>query len=359
MHKLTETLEELVRDAVVPGCALRVRKGGRVVYEGCSGYADIESRIPVTIDTVYRMCSMTKLVTAVAAMQLVESGVLSLDDGLLHFFPDFPEDKAPITLRHLLCHSCGMGQGEISMQYYHEHRSLNETLAQRIEKWADMPLDYPIGTSAAYNPNVAFDLVGRIIEIASGQNLRIFIAENITIPLGMKDSCFEVPRDKSSRWAKLYEKKEGHLVPADDDVAVQQADHGYNQGCGGLYSTLQDYDRFTTMLYHGGCLDGKQIIREDTLQLMRTPEQITNDSLRPGQKWGLGFLVFLEPERTGRALGKGTFGWSGSYGTHMYIDPENDLCMTFMTGRKDIGGADSPASLAVEQVIYNSRKEWS
>lgn len=86
--------------------------------------------------------------------------------------------------------------------------------------------------------------------------------------------------------------------------------------------------------------------------LMRTPGQITMDELKPGQRWGLGFLIFQHPEWTGRKLGRNTYGWSGSYGTHMYIDPENDLCMTFMTGRKDIGGADSPASLELENEIY-------
>lgn len=235
---------------------------------------------------------------------------------------------------------------------------MNETLEQRISKWADMPLDHPVGTSASYNPNVAFDLVGRIIEIVSSQNLRDYISENITAPLDMRDSSFAVPRNKGTRWAKLYEKKGDALVLTNDNDAIRQADSGYNQGCGGLYSTLRDYDRFTTMLYHGGNLEGHQILRDETLQLMRTPGQITGDVLRPGQRWGLGFLIFQEPEKTRRALGKNTFGWSGSYGTHMYIDPKNDLCVTFMTGRKDIGGADSPASFAIERAIYACRKEW-
>lgn len=358
MHLLTQVLNKLVQDSIVPGCALRVRKGGKIVYEGYAGYADIENRVPVTADTIYRMCSMTKLVTAVAAMQLVEREKLSLDDGLLRFFPNFSKDKEPITVRHLLCHSCGIGQGEASMRFYHAHKALNETLEQRVAKWADMPLDYPIGVSAAYNPNVAFDLAGRIIEIVSGQNLRDYIEQNITAPLGMRDTSFAVPRNKGIRWAKLYEKKSEGFVLANDHDAIQQADHGYNQGCGGLYSTLQDYDRFTTMLYYGGSLNGRQILQEDTLLLMRTPGQITGDSLRPGQRWGLGFLIFQDPNQTGRALGKDTFGWSGSYGTHMYIDPENDLCVTFMTGRKDIGGGDSPASFAIERAVHRWQKGW-
>lgn len=352
MCQLTETLDELVEKHIVPGCALRVRKNGEIVYDGCSGYADMENRIPVTPDTIYRMCSMTKLVTAVAVMQLVERGKISLDDSIIQFFPRFRRDKSQITIRHLLCHSCGMGQGKKSMQYYNSHISLDETLEERIEKWADMPLDCPIGSSASYNPNVAFDLAGRVVEIVSGQDLRRYIAEQITGPLDMPDSSFEVPRNEGTRWAKLYEKRGTALVRTDDSIAIQQADHGYNQGCGGLYSTLRDYDRFTTMLYCGGTLDGHQILDRDTLWQMRTPGQVTEDSLRPGQKWGLGFLIFQHPEWTGRTLGQNTFGWSGSYGTHMYIDPENDLSVTFMTGRKDIGGADSPASLTIEKAVY-------
>lgn len=349
---LVEKMQELVKRNVIPGGALRVHQHGKVVYEGCVGYSNIEKRIPVEIDTVYRMCSMTKLVTAVAAMQLVERNQLSLDDSIMKFFPAFSQNKKEITVRHLLTHSCGMGQSEISMRYYYKNMKLTDTLEDQVARWGEMPLDCPIGTSADYSPNVAFDILGRIIELVSGQSLREFIRDNITEPLDMKDSSFAVPRDKGDRWAVLYQSAGGELVPVTDETAIAQADYGYNQGCGGLYSTLDDYDRFTEMVYERGTLNGKQILKEETLWLMRTPGQITMDELKPGQRWGLGFLIFQHPEWTARKLGHNTFGWSGSYGTHMYVDPVNDLCMTFMTGRKDIGGADSIASLELENIIY-------
>lgn len=349
---LAEKMQELVKRNVIPGGALRVHQHGKTVFEGCVGYSNIEKKIPVKTDTVYRMCSMTKLITAVAVMQLAEQNQVSLDDSILKFFPMYPRDKEKITVRHLLSHSCGMGQSEISMKYYYNNMELTDTLEERAARWGDMPLDCPIGTSADYSPNVAFDLLGRIIELVSGQSLREFIRTNITKPLDMKDTSFEVPRDKGDRWAVLYQSNGEKLVPVADEIAITQADSGYNQGCGGLYSTLDDYDRFTEMVYERGSLNGKQILKEETLWLMRTPGQVTMDELKPGQRWGLGFLIFQHPEWTARKLGHNTYGWSGSYGTHMYVDPVNDLCMTFMTGRKDIGGADSIASMELENIIY-------
>ena len=351
MHPLQEKMECLVREGVVPGMALRVRRHGEVAFEGCAGWADIENRVPVRFDTIYRMCSMTKLVTAVAVMRLVERGALSLDDGIRKFFPNYPESKAAITVRHLLNHCCGMGQSMVGNRYISACLAPGDTQADWIEKWGDMPLDCAIGTSAHYSGQAAFDLAGRIVELVSGQALGAFIQEHIAGPLGMKDTGFTVPGDRLPRMAKLYDGASGKLTPAEDIELFQRPD--FELGCGGLYSTLDDYDRFTTMLYGGGALDGVRILSEDTLWLMRTPEQITADSLRPGQRWGLGFLVFEHPEWTNRRLGHFTFGWSGAYGTHMYIDPENDLCVTLMAARKDIGGEDSVASFAMEEAIFD------
>lgn len=349
---LLEKMKELVDRNVIPGGCLRVHQHGIVVFEACVGYSNIEKRIPVETNTIYRMCSMTKLITATAVMQLEEQKELSLDDSIIKFFPGFPKNKEMITVRHLLTHSCSMGQSEISMKYYYKNLKSNDTWEERIAQWGEMPLDCPVGTSADYSPVIAYDLLGRIVEVVSGQRLGDYIHKYITFPLKMKDSSFELPLDKGERWATLYQMDKGKLVPAVDEIINRQTESGYDQGCGGLYSTLDDFDRFTEMLAEGGTLSGKQILKEETLWLMRTPGQITMDELRPGQRWGLGFLIFQHPEWTGRKLGHNTYGWSGAYGTHMYVDPVNDLCMTFMTGRKDIGGADSVASIELENIIF-------
>ena len=353
MNTIQRKMDTLTRDGVLPGCALRVRRGGEIVFDSCSGYADLENQIPVRPDTLYRICSMTKLVTAVAVMQLVERETISLDDSLLRFFPNYPASKAKITVRHLLSHCCGMGQGSIGERYMRACLAPEDTLATWIDKWGDMPLDCPVGTSAAYSPAAAFDLAGRVVEIATGQTLGEYITRNIAKPLGMKDTGFVVSDAQKPRRARLYRGAEAGFEPVEDARSVLQF-MGFEEGCGALFSTLDDFDRFTTMLYCNGELDGARIISEETLWLMRTPEQITSDSLRPGQRWGLGFLIFEHPEWTGRKLGHFTYGWSGAFGTHMYIDPQNDLCVTLMAGREDIGGADSVASFALEEAIFES-----
>lgn len=349
---VSQELKKLIKEEVFPGAALRVRQRGEIVFEECEGYADREAKIAVKENTIYRLCSMSKLITAVGVMQLYEKNLLSLDDKIAKYFPEYPEDKANVTIRHLLNHCCGYGQGEKGTAYLLETLDMKEILEDRVKKWAYMPLDYPVGTSPAYSGIVSFDTLGRIIEIVSGQDLFIYFRKNIFEPLEMNDTVFCLDEEKQSRSAKLYSGEDGELKPVPNQMPYVSARNGYYSGAAGLCGTLNDFDTFTTMLYYGGTWKGKQFIKEDTLKLMRTPRQILNSEAVPGCPWGLGFMIFEQPEKAGRSLGRNTFGWSGAYGTHMYIDPENDLCMTLMAGRADIGGAGSIASKRLEDAIF-------
>ena len=355
---LDEYFEGLLTSKRIPGCGLKVRKNGELIYDKCFGVADLDSGLKVSEDTIFFLASMTKPVVAVAAMMLVEQGKLVLDDDLLKFFPSYPEDKKTVTVRHLLNHCSGLGQGKAGNMYFAMNARPGDSLAERIERMGAMPFDYAPGESAEYSPVVGFEILGRILEIASGQRLEDLLRETIFRPLGMDDTSFFIPAEKMNRIAKIYNSVDGSLSEFSGQMnplqRLTQSNPNYCSGCGGLKGTLKDYDRFTTMLAHGGMLDGVRIISEESLKLMRTPRQLTKAERFPGLVWGLGVLIFENPEKMHVHVAPGTFGWSGAFGTHMFISPETGLSATYMVSMGDLGGAGSPISRQIEKIVFDA-----
>ena len=363
IHDMTEKLNAyflgLLDSNRIPGCGLKVRKDGELIYSECFGLADLDSHLTMDDRTVFHMASLTKLATAVTAMRLGEESALSLDDDLLKFFPSYPDDKKAITVRHLLNHCSGLGQGAKGNAYFDENSLPGESLAERIEKMGNMPFDFKPGESAAYSPVVGFEILGRILEIASGKRLEDLMQELIFRPLGMADTSFYLHGDMASRLASIYNSVEGTLVKLDVDsfpvFSLTKSIEHYNSGSGGLFSTLYDYDRFTHMLFNGGELDGTRIITEDSLKLMRTTHQLTAaNAYMSGLAWGLGFLVFEDPAAAHIAVAPGTFGWSGAFGTHLFVNTETGLCATYMVSMGDLGGGASPISREIERIVFCS-----
>lgn len=354
--ELNSYFQELLDTKRIPGCALRVRRHGELIYDRCFGVYDLAKAEPVTENTVYRLASMTKLITAAAVMKLVEDGVLSLNDNLVKFFPDYPEEKKRVRIRHLLNHSSSLGTpGGKGEAYLMEYFRPGVTLEERITDWAQMPFDCELGETAKYSAVVNFDTLGRIIEVASGMSCEEYYRKAILDPLGMKDTSFNLREDMAERLAAVYNSKDGVLTEAPEVAmidALTKPSPSYQSGSGGLYSTLADYDRFTTMLAGGGILDGVRILKEETLRLMRTPRQITDEETMPGCPWGLGFMIFEHPERSGIFVAPGTYGWSGAFGTHMFVNEETGLSATFMVSMADLGGADSPISRQIEKIVF-------
>ena len=206
-----------------------------------------------------------------------------------------------------------------------------------------------MSTNTGYSPITAFDILGRILEVITGKKLEAVLDELIFAPLGMTETTFWLTDELIPRVPRLYARPGDALV--DTAPAGQFVNHlsfSYPCGSAGLYSTLADYDRFTQMLANGGELDGARILKAETVKLMSSrcaadPESFT---------WGLGMNVFSGLKTSGRYLSEGTFGWSGAFGTHFYIDPVNDVCMTLMVNRADIGGAGSYVSFGVEEAIF-------
>lgn len=358
VRELDEYFQELMDKNRIPGCALIVRKSGEPIYEKCFGIYDLSRPDPITENTVFRLASLTKTVTAVGVMKLVENGVLSLNDNLVKFFPDYPEEKKRVRIRHLLNHSSSLGAlGGKSDQFFLSHFHPGDSLAARIESWGEMPFDAELGESVRYSYYVNFEILGRIIEIASGMSLNEYLKKNIFVPLGMKDTGFYADQKMMNRLAQIYNSVDGVLQAPDNIdmvLALLNSGESYCSGSGGLFSTLHDFDRFTTMLAGGGTLDGVRIISENTLRLMRTPRQITDEEPMPGCPWGLGFMVFEHPERSGIHVAPNTYGWSGAFGAHMFVNEETGFSATFMISMADLGGADSPISREIEKIVFES-----
>lgn len=361
-EKMTAMLEELISQNRISGAGLIVRKNGKEVYHQCLGYADIEKQVPVKDDTVYRIASMSKLLVAVAIMMLVEEGAVSLEDDLLKFFPQYPEEKRQVQVRHLLNHSSALGQSEISNHYAESVWDIRDSLKERVDKWDKMPLDGAVGESAAYSAVVNYDILGRIIEVVSGKSLETFLQEKIWEPLGMRDTTFFPTEEQLQRKAAIYESIDGKLIRQDENVPfIQMVSSEYGCCCGsaGIFSTLQDYDRFTTMLVNGGKWGNIRIIKEETLNMMITPRQVTNAEPIPGCPWGLGFMVFEHPEKGNIPVADGTFGWSGTFGTHMFVHRELGISATFMVSMGDLNGADSFISRNIERIVFDFAEKIS
>lgn len=360
-QKLDETFKQLLEAGRIPGCGLKVRKDGELIYDKCFGFADLQSRLPVTENTVFPLASMTKPVIAVAVMRLVEDGKLSLDDTLLDFFPEYPEEKRCVTVRHLLNHCSGLGQGDAGDDYFFEHAVAGESLEERINRLGDMPFDFAPGESAQYSPVVGFEILGRIIEIASGMSLANYLQQTIFDPLEMTETGFFQP--ETDDLAAIYHSENGHLEKVNIDQSPElaffsliAANPHYYSGSGGLYSTLSDYDRFTDMLAHRGELHGRRIIRQESVKLLHTPRQLTNAEFVPGAVWGLGYLIFDHPDGKTFFAAPGTYFWSGAFGTHMFVNEERGVCATFMVSMDDLGGGRSPISRQIEKIVFEQIK---
>ena len=324
---------------------------------------------------------MTKPVVAVAVLQLVERGGLSLGDPVSQYIPEFastavaeygraavpsigpgaadelqfsrtPDRVVParrsVTIRDLLTHSSGLGQSADSLARVAAESRPEQTLAERVAMYAAIPGDSQPGAEAAYSPVVGFDVLGRIVEIVSGVDLQTYLTAHILRPLGMVDTTFVLDRAQQARLVALYEYADGGLrdvSTTDPMVALTDSSTGRFSGAGGLFSTVDDYDRFAQALALGGTLDDATVLRPESVALLveeRSPE-VSGEC--GDAEWGLGVLVQTadSPDRS-----RGSWGWSGAYGTHLVIDPVNHLTIVLMVNRSNIGGSDSEISRRVE-----------
>ena len=359
LERLHERMHEFVKEGKHAGILVLIARNGKIVESRSYGLRDREQKLPMEEDTIFRIYSMSKVITSVAALILHEEGRLKLDDPISKYLPAFDKPKVlkggtvkapvlvaaktPITVRHLLTHTSGyvygFGKDPIDTIYRDAKLLQAPTMAVFLERASKMPLVQPPGQSFRYG--ISIDLLGAVIEKVSGQTLDAFIESRITRPLGMKETSFTVPAEKRARVAKIYTTgKDGELkepqplVPGDIPYPDEQG-RLFPSGGGGMFSTIGDYARFGQMLLNGGALDGVRILGRKTVELMETNHLsgLTRETLDSNdyEGFGLGGSVRISLARGGRLGSVGQFGWSGAATTDFKIDPKEQLMTLVFT----------------------------
>ena len=363
LARIHTAMQRYVDRGLVPGVVTLVARRGRVVNFEAIGYRDVESKAPMTTDTIFRIASMTKPIASVGLMMLYEEGHFLLSDPISKFLPEFANMKiaqaataaaagAPpyklvpatrqITFKHVLTHTAGFpnnyrGITREDFAKTYPRKNTNETIADVVRRLATMPLNFNPGEAWEYGP--ATDVVGRLIEVISGMTLDDYLRKKIFEPLKMIDTHFYVPAAKLNRFAANYQPDSANgnkikLVEAPNaDSRYVKEPHNYFSGAGGLASTAADYIRFHQMMLNGGELDGVRILGRKTVELMTVnhigdlPVWLT----RPGFGFGLGYSVVKDIGVTGQAGSAGNYGWGGAFCTYFQVDPKEELIGIVMT----------------------------
>ena len=366
LERIDRHFGRYVEDGRLPGWLLLISRRGKVVHLSTRGHRDIEAGLAVEADTLFRIYSMTKPITAVAAMMLYEEGAFDLRDPVSRFIPAFDGVRVfqhgtalrpvtvattePIRVWHLLTHTAGLTYGFLHRHVVDEmYRAAGFEwgypegldLAACCERWASLPLLFEPGSE--WNYSVASDVLGRIVEVLSERSLDAFFAERIFTPLGMSDTGFFVEPANASRLAALYlPDRAGKAVRNDAFGAVALRPPLVHGGGGGLVSTAGDYHRFTRVLLGGGELDGARLLSDRTVRYMsqnHLPGRADLATLgRPfgeaslaGVGYGLGFAVLEDPVRSKVLSSVGELSWGGAASTAFFIDPAEELIVVFLT----------------------------
>ncbi len=378
-----------VDDGRLPGWLVLVSRRGRIAHLSTYGMRDRENSRPVEPDTIWRLASMTKPVTSVAAMMLYEEGAFELKDPISRWIPAFehmrvyrsgsaakPETRPatePIRVWHLLTHTAGLTYG-----FHHSHpvdamyRSAGfewgippgTDLEACCDMWASLPLLFEPGSE--FNYSVATDVLGRLVEVLSGQSLEQFFRSRIFEPLGMTDTAFWVEPARADRLASAYmANPDGSAAPAlliNGEAAL--APPPAWSGGGGLSGTAADYLRFAEMLRRGGELDGARLLSPRTVSYMTRNQLPGGADLeafgRPlfaettfdGVGFGLGFSVVTDPAAGKVLTSRGEYGWGGAFSTAFWIAPEEDLTVVFFT--QLLPSSTHPIRSQLKQLVYQS-----
>jgi CubicO group peptidase (beta-lactamase class C family) len=362
--RLTALLTDAADKKQVAGAVALVMRHGKLGYLQAAGWQDAEAKTPMAPDTLFRIASMTKPITSVAALMLVEDGKLRLDDPVSKYVPEFKGRKvlAPgkppvpaereVTVRDLLTHTSGITYrfrgGDLGGLYAQagitDGLSPSEgTIAENVKKIAAQPLLFQPGSAWEYGLNT--DVLGRVIEVASGKDLDTFFRERVFKPLGLRDTAFFPPKDQLPRLAALYTVGADKSLqrvgdePVTAGTLVYSANYPYKgsktyfSGGAGLVSTAADYGRFLQMLLNGGEYGGKRLLKAETIKEM-TKNQIGDYKMwitEHGDGFGYGFGVVTEKQKGKGPASVGTYSWGGIFNTYFFVDPQKEVVAVLMT----------------------------
>ena len=391
LARLTARMQEFEQDERISGVVTLVWRKGSVVHNDVVGYQDVESKTPMRRDTLFRIASMTKPITSVAVLMLVEEGKLGLSDPVERWLPELAKPRVlrspigplaratpaarSITVRDLLTHRSGLAYTFTSIgplsQALTDAGLLGSSSTLPPDEWMKrlgaLPLAYEPGER--WNYSLSTDVLGVLVERASGMPFAEFLRTRLFEPLGMKDTAFWVSPEKMTRLATLYalDPQTGAVVATDTPPASGLASPpAFASGGGGLVSTADDYLRFGRMLLGKGELDGVRILSPRMVERMTTNHLTPRQRRLPflgmafwaGQGFGLGVSVIDDPTQAigSELASKGTHGWGGAHGTWYFVDPEEELVAVMMiqlTG----GGQTVPMISAFEDTIYQAIEE--
>jgi CubicO group peptidase (beta-lactamase class C family) len=389
LRRIDSHFSRYVEDGRLPGWLVLVSRAGKVVHLSTHGHRDKEAGLPVEIGTVFRIYSMTKPITSVAAMTLYEEGAFELKDPVSRFIPSFSDVRVyrsgsalnpatepatePVRLWHLLTHTAGLTYG-----FHHAHpvdamyraagfewgHPEGADLEACCEAWAGLPLLFQPGTE--WNYSVATDVLGRVVEVASGQPLDRFLQERVFGPLGMSDTGFWVAEHDAERLAALYTAAPGMRQGVRNDAMGKAAltKPTCLSGGGGLVSTAADYHRFTQMLLQRGELEGTRLLGTRTMEYMtqnHLPDGADLEAFgRPlftettfaGVGFGLGFSVTDDPVKNKVLSSGGEFAWGGAASTAFWVDPAEEITALFLT--QLLPSSTHPVRSQFKQLVYQA-----
>jgi len=381
LARIGTVMQQYIDQEKLAGVVAMVVRNGGVVYAKGLGKLDVAKGSPMPEDAIFRIASQSKALTSVSIMILMEEGRLLLSDPVSKFIPEFKNTrvaiksdqtgaegyvvvpaKRQITIRDLLTHTSGIsyGAGPAADQYAKaELQGWNFTakqvpIGESIKKLAALPFDAQPGEKYIYGYNT--DILGYVVEVASGMTLADFVKTRITEPLKMVDTHFYLPKEKVNRFSPVYGAKNGKIElvePADNNNYMNGPRVSYSGGAG-LLSTAEDYARFLQALVNGGELEGARILSPKTVELMTVNHVGSLYSDRQG--FGLGFWVIEDLGRAGEPGSVGAFGWGGAYHTTYWADPAERLVAVFMTQLMPAGNLDDHAKFRalVYQAITRS-----
>jgi CubicO group peptidase (beta-lactamase class C family) len=390
LARIKSHFDAYVEDQRLAGWLATVARGGQLIWSDKGGSRDRERGLVVTDDTIWRIYSMTKPVIGVAVMMLYEEGRFDLLDDIGRWIesykelrvwvggtPDSPETAPatnPIRVHHLLTHMSGLTYGfqrrhpvdEIYRRRGYDFSfARGADLAQAVDDFASMPLVFEPGTK--WNYSVAFDVLGRLIEIWSGLPLDVFVKDRILDPLGMSDTEWWCPPEKEERLAMLYVPAHGESRPYEELANAVLHPPRLLGGGGGLLSTAYDYQRFMSMMWGGGELDGVRLLSSRSMDFMvenQLPDdadltQLAVDSYREDEYRGLGFglsmSVVTDARKNKSLITEGSFAWGGAASTTFWVDPLEDLTVAFYTQLLPSG--TYPLKRELQQLVYQALSE--
>jgi CubicO group peptidase (beta-lactamase class C family) len=362
MERIESAMQRFIEEDKIAGIGTLAMRQGEVIYSGCYGMLDVEAGKPVQSDSIFRIYSLTKPITAVALLMLIEEGALKLDDPLSNYFPELRQMKVysrdaegeaileeierEITIWHLLTHTAGLAYGygmddhPVERMYqevgfFSKIVTLQMSLRELVDRAAELPLAFQPGASWRYG--IGYDIIGHLIEKIAGKPFDVFLKERIFEPLGMEDTGFFVPEEKRDRFGSMYSN------PNEGEISV--LDKPYNSpflnpdiapsGGVGLVSTLSDYARFLALLAGGGQWGDAQLLSRDTVNKM-TSNQLNGAQfpVRFGDPWpglGYGLGVGIQTEHSpNEGWPAGTCGWLGVSGTWAWLFPEESVSIIAM-----------------------------